>query len=84
MLYFSYFESVNNLEMLVSPSNKQSNNSSLLFLTSSFNPSISFVFYFANNLNSLSFSKSFSFLQDLDLHSTVVKFTSNFSKVSLI
>ena len=62
---FLYLKSVNNLEILVSLFYKWSNNSSLLFSTSSFNLSISFIFTFANNLNSLSFSKSCGFLQNL-------------------
>ena len=52
---FSYSKPVNNLEILDSEYNKRSNNSSLLFLTSSFNLSISFIFSFPNNLTSLSF-----------------------------
>ena len=56
---FSYFKSVNFLEILLSPSSF--NNSSSSFLTFSFNIFISFVFSFADNLNSLSFSKSCGF-----------------------
>ena len=52
-IFFSYSKSINNLEILVSPSN----NLSSLFLTSLFNFSISFIFSFADNPNSLSFSK---------------------------
>ena len=50
--FFSYSKSVNNLEILVSPPN----NLCSLFLTSSFNLSILFIFSFANNPNSLSLS----------------------------
>ena len=71
---FSYPKSVNNLEILVSLSNKRSNNSSLLFSTSSFNFFISFIFSFADNLNFLSFSKSYHFSQNLHLSPKVVKF----------
>ena len=49
-IFFSYSKSINNLEILVSPSNSLSS----LFLTSLFNFSISFI---ADNPNSLSFSK---------------------------
>ena len=68
----SYSKSANNFKILVSPSNKWCNNSSLLFSTSSFNLSVSFIFTFTENLNSLSFSKSLSFLQNLHLSSKVV------------
>ena len=54
---FLYSKSVNNLENLLSPSNKQSSNST----SSSFNPSILFIFSLADNLNSLSFLKSYGF-----------------------
>ena len=48
---------VNNVEILVSPSN----NLSGLFLTFSFNLSILFIFSFADNTNSLSLSKFLNF-----------------------
>ena len=61
--FFSNFKSVNDLEISVSAFN----NSSSLFLTSSFNFSISFISSFSDNLNFILSSRLFNFLEDLFL-----------------
>ena len=66
-----------NLEILVS----LSNNFSSLFLNSSFNLPILFIFSFVNNPNSLSHSK---FLKISYLSIKVVKSSSKFSEIFLI
>ena len=82
--FFSDSKSVNNLKILVSHSNKWFDNLSLLFSVSPFSLFTSFILSFADSLNSLSFSKSYHFLQNLYLSSKVVKPTSYFSNISLI
>ena len=79
--FFPYFKLGNNLEVLVSLSNTLSNNSYILFSTSSFNLSVSIISSFSGNFDSLSFSKSCGFSKNLYLSYKVVKFTSNFSKI---
>ena len=81
MIFFPNFKLGNNLEVLVSLSNTLSNNSYILFSTSSFNLSISIISSFSGNSDSLSFSKSCGFSKTLYLSYKVVKFTSNFSKI---
>ena len=79
---FSYFKSVNNLEILDSPSNKRSNNSSLSFSTSSFDLFILFIFSFADKLpfffqNHVVFQKIYIlFMKLLNLHLTFLRYCS--------
>ena len=68
----SHFKLVVNLDILLSSSNEWSSNLSLLFSTSSFNLPISFIFSFADNFYSFSYSKLHGFSQNLYLSSTVV------------
>ena len=72
--FFSYSKSVDSFINFISPSN----NLSSLFLTSSFNLSILFIFSFPDNPNSLSLPKFFKILH---LSIRVVKSTSKFSEI---
>ena len=80
-IFFSYPKLVNNLEIISSSPVRWFNNLSLLFLAFSFSIFFSYIISFADDLDSLSFSKSCRFhkiyifvIKSLNLHLTFLRY----------